>query len=253
MKNSISVMVIFVFVGCMFSCEETEISASEIIKLQIENGLISIPADGTSTLKILGLISVDADDDKRNIEFETTNGVFTKNNEKLLMKEAKDTVLFEGKNYLGAQVILKAGNVVDLDVKVKAEIAFYPATKSVTFIESYPTSISISSDSFGIDNNITSEVLISSSVRSATGFPSNGNSVRFRVFDKVSGIEFTDNMFRDEKLSVDSSGSSSVIFSAGNLELNGEKYTGKLLIISQLQNNSAISDSLNITITNQLD
>jgi len=253
MKNIITISLIFVLVCCTYCCEETEVTASEVIKLQIENGLISIPADGTSTVKILGLISVQADEDKRNIEFETTNGVFIKNNEKLLMKEAKDTLLFEGKNYLAAEVILKASNDVDADVKVTAEIAFYPSTKILSFTESEPTSLVISADGFGIDNDITSEILISSKVKSATGFPSSGNSLKYQVFDKSTGFEFNSNMFRDEKLSVDSSGSSSVIFTAGNLELNGEKYTGELLIISQLENNSAISDSLNLTITQQLD
>lgn len=251
MKRSLFFLLSIIIGIC--SCDEEEVSASDVIKLQIENGTTSIPADGTSTVNVLGLISVESDEDKRSIEFETTNGFFIKNSEKILMQEAKDTIIVDGESYLGAQVTLRASNSVDSNVEVSAEISFYPATKFLAFTESQPTSLSISADSFGIDNNITSEVLISSLVKSATGFPSSGNSLIYQVFDIESGFEFNANMFRDEKLGVDSSGASSVVFTAGNLELNGEKYTGQLLITSQLQSNSSIADSLNLTITAQSD
>lgn len=230
-----------------------EVEAKDVIGLRAENDLKSIPADNISTMKFIAYIPVNADTDKREIEFETSDGIFSDNKEKLLTKTAKDTFELAGKEYLSTSVSLKSGNIIKETVTISAKIAFYPAKVNVSFTEAPATSLKISSDVFGLTNSFDSETTLTALVKSETGFPSSGRQVEFLVFDADDNSQFTDLRFRSENLMVNSSGVASTIFTAGNLTNGASPFLGDLIIVSRIIGQETISDTLKLNVTNKTD
>ena len=227
----------------LVSCLEN-VNPNDVIGLRVNNEITSIPADNTSTVTLTTFISVDSDKDKRSIEFETTEGVFTKNNENTITATAEDTVELDDQQYLGVEITLKSNNSVSKDVIVTATIESYPARIHLAFTEAIPTELSLASDRFGVVNSYDSEATLSASVESNTGFPSSGFTVDFFVFDNKDRTPFTDPLFREEKLSVSSEGLASAIFSAGNLMEGDSLFTGDLLIKAIVSEVPSIADSI---------
>lgn len=241
-------MISILFLRCANS-----ISPEEVIGIQFVNEVNSIPADNNSTIEVRAYISVNADDDKRTIKFETTAGVFTENNEKEIEVKAEDTLELNNEKFLSSKVFLKSSNTVTEEVVLTAEIELFPARKSISFTEAQPTSIELSADKFGIFNDFSSEVNLTSVVRSQTGFPSSGSRVSFLVFDDSTGNLFSDVRFRDEKFAINATGESSVVFSAGNLTNQGVPFEGDLRIECRVNGQEDISDSIIINVSSRPD
>lgn len=232
----------------LVSCLET-VEPNEVIGLSVNSEALSLPADNKSTEKLSAYISIDSDKDKRSIEFETTAGVFTKNNENTLTVIAEDTVEIDNKQYLGAEVSLKSSNATAGEVTVSATIEAYSAKVRLAFTESLPTSLTLSSNKFGVVSSYESEATLTTQIQSSTGFPSSGYTVAFSVYDNADTSLFADPLFRNEKLSVNSQGQASVLFSAGNLMRGDSSFTGDLLLIATINEATAIADSILLNVS----
>lgn len=236
----------------ILGCADT-ISPEEVIGILLINEVSSIPADNSSMVEVIGYISVDADDDKRTIKFETSAGTFTKNNEKNIEIKADDTIELNNERFLSSKVLLKSSNIVTEEVIVKAEIELFPARTSVSFTDAPPVSLELAANKFGVFNDFDSEVILTALVKSATGFPSSGSSVSFLVFDDETGSLISEPRFRDEKLAINASGQSSIVFTAGNLTNQGAPFEGDLRIECKVNGQDNINDTIVINVSSRPD
>lgn len=232
----------------LVSCLET-VEPDDVIGLRVNSGATSIFADNNSTEKLTAYIDINADKDKRTIKIVTTAGVFAENNEKEITVTAEDTVKIGERAYLSAEVTLKSSNIISEEVTVKATIKAYSASVNFTFDQSVPSDLTLSSDKFGVINSYESEAKFTASVVSTTGFPSGGYSVTFQVYDNSDTSEFTDALFREEMLSVNSQGQSSVLFTAGNLMKGDSSFVGDLLVVAIVDENTHANDSLLLNVS----
>ncbi len=246
------IFVVIAMFQLLYSCED-EITPKDIIGIQLLSDSNTIPADNNSTLEFRAYISVDADDDKRDIEFETSSGVFSKNNENVLTMTAKDTIQLNNENFLSASVSLTSSNVVTDTVTITAKIASFKARSEASFTASIPNSITVSADTFGLTNTFDSEATLTAIVKSETGFPSSGEQVEFLIFNSNDHSQFTDLRFRNEKLKVNANGEASTLFTAGNLTNGASPFVGDVLVVSRVIGREAISDTLKLNVTSKID
>ncbi len=233
----------------MFGCnEEEEVKANDVINIISTDNIFSMPADNTSTISITAYIALNSDSDKREIEFETNEGVFIDSKEKKIKLVAKDTIVINRNIYLGAVVKLKSSTKVTTEVKVTAKIYEYPVNLNLEFTNSPPKSISISSNVFGMDNSFLSEALLTATVKSDTGSPSSGLEVEFLVYNAADNSPFTDLRLREHQNSVNATGIATTKFTAGNLTLGNQKFVGDLKIIGKIIGTDIISNPIKLNI-----
>ncbi|MCS4435435.1 hypothetical protein [Aquiflexum gelatinilyticum] len=249
MKNVINFLLILILFN---SCLET-LDSNKVVGLIVKNGITSIPADNKSTVTLVSYISIDSDEDKRSIEFHTSGGVFTKNNENTLSVIARDTVEIENQKYLSAEAILRSSNTIAPEIIVTTRVKSFSAKTYLAFTESVPNKVLLSSNKFGIVNSYDSEVILTALVESFSGFPSNGYTVEFLVYDAENGSKFSNPLFRERKLSVNSEGKASVIFSSGNLMKGDTSFLGDLLIKVNILNVPTLEDSIILNVSKKTD
>ena len=242
MKKLITILFALLCIQCFQFEEINDISA--IISISSKDNILTMPADNKTTLKITAFISIASDTDKRDIEFFTSSGVFTENAKQSFVKNAKDTIEVNGTKFLSSTVTLKSNNIISDNVKVTAKILQVPASINIIFTESQPKKLKLSSNVFGIDNTFTSEAIFTANVTSDTGYPSSGHEVEFLVFNASNDSQFKEARFREENLKLNGTGQASTKFTAGNLNLGGNKFEGDLKIVARLKNNPEITDTI---------
>lgn len=230
------ILCLTVFSSCFKEDDYDNVKVGDILTFDVNNQVV--PADGTSTANIIVRVSKDAIPTRRSVVFKTDHGSF-------LGGKGDSLVVDAGGLYLAAAqlVATKIGNA-----KVTASIAGYKLenTTPITFIKAFPIAIAVKVDSFAIQNTFKSEIKILASLQAKEGVPTQGHPVLFSALtDSNTSIGFFLNGITTA--TTNNEGIASIRFSAG---INGYIGRIRLLATSKKEDNSSISDTTFIYLTN---
>ncbi len=223
---------------CLPSCEKDEVlvTTDQIIRLQIYKSQRF--ANGLDTVEIDAFIPKKAEEDKRDITFQTNLGHFVKNqNQSITIKAEADSTNSD----LVASVVLRAPVTSDTAV-ITAQILRVAVTESIPFDPSEAESLKLSASKFGIANNFQDEILLKGQLSAKKGLPSTGTTVKIEVKNDSTNTNVNGLRFRADALKSDENGQVSIIFNAGDLE-----FIGTLRIIG-LVDGTEIKDSVLIEV-----
>ena len=155
-----------------FNAEDYETADPAIVHMLTTAGKAS--ANGDSTLRVQARVSNDAARSRRKILFKTSLGFFKANQADTLTVDAGEDFMAEADvasvRTGPAEVTARAGGV---EAQEKAVLAFEQA---------YPSSVTVSVDSFAISNRLNNQLTITATLKSGSrGKPSVGHPVRFDV------------------------------------------------------------------------
>ncbi|SFM90390.1 hypothetical protein SAMN05428949_1235 [Chitinophaga sp. YR627] len=170
---------LYIFSGCFKQQDFDRVQGSDLLTFTFVPQ--TVLADGASPATISLKIDSKAIPSKRKLLLKTSLGSFVGGN--------GDSIIVEADEQFKAGALLvstRTGQAL-----ITATIAGHDVmdTTHITFIKAYPESITISVDSFSINNNYNKEILLSASLkRNNGGVPSQGYSVEFRVVNTTGNV-----------------------------------------------------------------
>jgi hypothetical protein len=222
--------------SCFKKEDYDHVDSASLIKFKLHNQ--SQFADGNSSVNIQVIVDSKVAPAKRVVVLKTSLGSFISGKGDSIVVKADDNLL------VSADLV----SAKDGAATITAYISNYAITDltPVTFKPAYPVKITASVDSFSIKNSFKSEVVITASLKSDKGVPTQGQVVTFSALSPtgtpigafINGINTAQS---------NASGIATIRFSAGQTST-----TGKLTISAQVnkEDGTPISGITYIYLTN---
>lgn len=210
--NNFGIACLLFFLGGCFNPEDYESPDPGKI-VWFVSGDTTVAADASSSAKIVAQISPDAAPERRKVVFKTSSGSF-KNG-------SGDSVVVEANKDFQATAYLTSIKTLTSEVSIKARSVKSDVTRKIEFTKAYPDKIAVTVDSFAIENNFKSEVLITASLSlNNGGKPSVGHRVNFKATDQ-GGHDLGHFLNGQDFAFTGADGKTSIRYSAGETSYKG--------------------------------
>jgi|GEM_PF-3700595 len=175
-----------------------------------ENPITNVPADGHNSALIKVTLSRKATKGKRTVVLKTDKGFF---------HGGSDSLIAEADNNFNISADLYSVQKGDATIHFKIQNVTLEKKKQVTFVQAFPTDISVKVDSFSVFNNYNAEVLITASLKSKNGIPTVGQPVTFKA--TINKNDFGDFLNNISQAYSDTQGKARIRFNPGKNATEG--------------------------------
>ncbi len=162
---------------CATSCaypSTDEVSDDDILKLSVISTNKSLPADGSSVIELNALIPSNADDTKRTITFNTSDGVFISTATKTDQQKVDIT---------GKAIAQLKSTLIPAIIYVSAEVGGYKRNEKIEFIRAYPEKITVETGTQDYKVKESNYPTITTKLIRSIGKPSLSTEVILKAFD----------------------------------------------------------------------
>ena len=181
---------------CLIGCRK-EIKTIDIIELNVDP--IEIIGDNSSVATITATLNPDADDDKRTVIFNATNGSFIDGEGTTISKTAEkfnDSLIAIAK--LTAPLV-EGVITISAEVDIKDLKGIYVSRVELNILKSEPATITLTANSLSVVNDFDEEIKLTAKIKNSAGNSVILNTaVSLEDFDQ--DFNEIEGYFRDEKL-----------------------------------------------------
>lgn len=198
--------------GCFNEDTYDLVEGKDIVNLHVDT-LSKVQANGHESAIIDVNISNNADPSRRNILLKTSLGSFVGGKGDSIIVTANHGFRTEAK-----LISTKVGSAT-----ISATISGLKATSSgaVKYIRAYPDRITVTVDSFAVSDTFKDEIIITASLKSGNGIPSEKHLVTFNVLD-FNGNPIGFFLNNRNNAETNESGKASIRFSPGTTGSSGQ-------------------------------
>lgn len=195
-----------------------------IIRL-LNSAAESMPADGSSRIEIKAVIDAKTADNRSSVVFKTTAGSFVNGKGDSVVVTAQVSEFGNnGQGKVATALLRSSTNVGTATVSVRYGSIAAVRTKTVKFVNAYPSRIRIDSIAFFVKPAFASVANLSVQVARDKGMPSVNNIIRFRATDSLNRAV---GVFRSLDSTTNAEGRASVIFGVSD-----STYLGNIKILA---------------------
>ena len=226
MKNRIVFVLTIIIISCVPDAEEYKFNTAtneNVIKIDTKPDSIELILDGVNSIPITILVPEKIDSSINHVNIETSIGVFTENGlDKITIECDRKIKSYLDQGYLVGRVTLKSTNQNKRVGFVVAEVKGFEARSRVVGVTAFADSIFIEADKFVIENNYSSEIKITASLKRSPGLPTQGQKVNFRVLIPGLGDVTNPDNFRDINNRSNDKGETSLLMTIGDIDYEGD-------------------------------
>lgn len=242
MRTTYKLLGYVLFLVALAGCKKNVYINKVLTDLTVDK--TEIIADGNATVTLTVKLNSEANADRRNIVFTTSNGSFGDGPKKTVKAEYIDGVLMAKTSF---KVSTKPGEItVSAKPEFDSPYNEYRLEKKLTAVPSVAQSIKIEPSAFGIAANFTNEISLTAYLKNNNGgFVSAGQKVLFEDLLQSGGT--ANGRFRNVVSATSDSSKVSAVYAAPLLPI-GTNIRIRCTLLDALGNPSTINDSIILTI-----